>query len=63
VFVGPSTQDLATTQPRKAVALVGSPPTDGTGRAQAEARVQAIPVVVLDLPAQDVNKVLATDDH
>jgi transposase len=62
VLVDQSTQDVATTQLRK-----GRRTRWVThrryGRAQAEAAVRAVLVVVLDIGAQDVNKVRAADDQ
>jgi len=57
--VDQSTQDVATTQLRKGRRTCWVTTHRRDGRAQAEAAVRAVLVVVLDVGAQDVNKVLA----
>jgi hypothetical protein len=57
-----STEDLATTQVSKSHRTCWVTHRR-YGRAQAEAAVRAVLVVVLDVAAQDANKVLAADDQ
>jgi hypothetical protein len=61
--VNQSTKDLATTQVSKGRRTCWVTMHRRYGRAQAEAAVRAVLVVVLDVAAQDVNKVRAADDQ
>ena len=63
VLVDQSTEDLATTQLRKRRRTRWVTTYPRYGRAQAEAAVRAVPVVVLDIAVQDVHKVLVADDQ
>jgi hypothetical protein len=59
ILVNQSTEDLATTQLRKGRRTCWVTTHRRYGRAQAEAAVRAVLVVLLDIAAQDANKVLA----
>jgi hypothetical protein len=63
VLVDQSTQDVATTQLRKGRRTRWVTTHRRYGRAQAEAAVRAVLVVVLNIGAQDMNKVRAADDQ
>ena len=63
VLVDQSTEDLAPTQLRKRRRTRWVTTHRRDGRPKAEAAVRAVLVVVLDVAAQDVNKVLAADDQ
>jgi hypothetical protein len=58
-----STEDLATTQLRKRRRSRWVTTHRRYGRAQTEAAVRAVLVVVVDVTAQDVHKMLAADDQ
>ena len=58
-----STEDLTTTQLRKRRRSRWVTTHRRSGRAQAEAAVRAVLVVVVDVTAQDVHKMLAADDQ
>ena len=63
ILVNQSTEDLATTQVSKSRRTCWVTTYRRYGRAQAEAAVRAVLVVVLNVAAQDVNKVRAADDQ
>jgi hypothetical protein len=63
ILVNQSTEDLATTQVSKSHRTCWVTTHRRYGRAQAEAAVRAVLVVVLNIGAQDVNKMLAANDQ